>query len=397
MVQQYGFVPNGCRQYYLNRSQPPLLSRMIISIFDSVDEEFKSAALQSLLSEYQFWMRGLKLVKIQEDTGQIFILNRYSANWYQPRPESYKEDLALVTKSTRTENEQKMMYYNLASAAESGWDFSSRWCNPSDPKDLSQIQTFQTVPVDLNFFLYQMELDISYIAQQIGKTDVYMDFNKNAKNRKKAMQELMWDNAVRCFCDLILPIKHTWQDIELAILFDTSDTLKKNPTQGKQLITLYNQKDVQKQQQMFASNFIPLNNPQIFMDDSQLHACIEAFENSGLICNCGIVTSLCGSGQQWDYPNCWPPIQSLIIDGLQNSNYEKGIQLSQELIKKWLQTNYDGYCKYGYMFEKYNCEEWGESGGGGEYAPQVGFGWTNGVVLDLLDRFGDHLIQPGQR
>ena len=29
----------------------------------------------------------------------------------------------------------------------------------------------------------------------------------------------------------------------------------------------------------------------------------------------------------------------------------------------------------------------GERGGGGEYTPQVGFGWTNGVVLWLLERY----------
>ena len=38
------------------------------------------------------------------------------------------------------------------------------------------------------------------------------------------------------------------------------------------------------------------------------------------------------------------------------------------------------------MYEKYNSYEVGVGGGGGEYIPQIGFGWTNGVALLLLDR-----------
>lgn len=39
----------------------------------------------------------------------------------------------------------------------------------------------------------------------------------------------------------------------------------------------------------------------------------------------------------------------------------------------------------GYMHEKYNVTSpTGAIGGGGEYRPQVGFGWSNGVVADLL-------------
>ena len=40
------------------------------------------------------------------------------------------------------------------------------------------------------------------------------------------------------------------------------------------------------------------------------------------------------------------------------------------------------------MYEKYDAFEPGVGGGGGEYVPQVGFGWTNGVALDLLRKYG---------
>ena len=41
------------------------------------------------------------------------------------------------------------------------------------------------------------------------------------------------------------------------------------------------------------------------------------------------------------------------------------------------------------MLEKFSAEEVGVPGGGGEYEVQEGFGWTNGVTLDLLARYPD--------
>lgn len=45
------------------------------------------------------------------------------------------------------------------------------------------------------------------------------------------------------------------------------------------------------------------------------------------------------------------------------------------------------------MFEKYNVED-SLLGHGGEYEVQEGFGWTNGVILDLLITYGDRLKVP---
>ena len=39
--------------------------------------------------------------------------------------------------------------------------------------------------------------------------------------------------------------------------------------------------------------------------------------------------------------------------------------------------------------------ELGGHGGGGEYEVQMGFGWTNGVILDLLDHYGHVLSSSG--
>lgn len=46
---------------------------------------------------------------------------------------------------------------------------------------------------------------------------------------------------------------------------------------------------------------------------------------------------------------------------------------------------------------QYDVTVVGLPGGGGEYDVVVGFGWTNGVVLDFLHRFGDKLSAPAEQ
>jgi len=111
-------------------------------------------------------------------------------------------------------------------------------------------------------------------------------------------------------------------------------------------------------------------------------------KNSGLITKGGIVTSLIYSLEQWDYPNCWAPLNHFIIEGL----YKLGEkQFALELANKWIANNYNTYIETGYMHEKYDCRQYCHPGKGGEYLPQTGFGFTNGAALCLLDLFGNDL------
>ena len=92
--------------------------------------------------------------------------------------------------------------------------------------------------------------------------------------------------------------------------------------------------------------------------------------------------------QQWDYPNVWAPLQHSLVLFLHK--IDKG--LSFEIAIKFLKSVFKGFKDYHTFFEKYNCETMGHSGKGGEYEPQVGFGWTNGVILDFMDIFSDKLL-----
>jgi neutral trehalase len=114
------------------------------------------------------------------------------------------------------------------------------------------------------------------------------------------------------------------------------------------------------------------------------------------------------SGEQWDFPNGWPPSNHMVIEGLRKSENPYSQEQGFRLAEKWVYGNYRVYLETGKMWEKYNvAEEKPAVGGGGEYQVQYGYGWTNGVILDLLtayyDRFewreasdaGSHLDEGG--
>src|SRR5690606_34879939 len=157
LIDTYGHVPNGNRTYYLSRSQPPVFSLMV-ELF--ADKGIKKAVeyLPQLRKEYAFWMSGAEELRSGEAHRRCVrmangaLLNRYWDDRDTPREESYREDVLTARYSNRPVHE---VYRELRAAAESGWDFSSRW--QSDPTKLSSIRTTSIVPVDLNSLLYKLE------------------------------------------------------------------------------------------------------------------------------------------------------------------------------------------------------------------------------------------------
>lgn len=58
----------------------------------------------------------------------------------------------------------------------------------------------------------------------------------------------------------------------------------------------------------------------------------------------------------------------------------------------WIDANLLGYRQSGAMYEKYDARIPGQYGGGGEYEVQIGFGWSNGVALSLIDQFSSGIV-----
>ncbi|VDM67202.1 unnamed protein product, partial [Strongylus vulgaris] len=131
MVDNHGFVPNGGRVYYLTRSQPPLLIPMVYDYFlGTGDLDFVMEVLPTLEKEFLFWINKRSSMYFGEDGKEKFPYYQYKARLQMPRPESYREDFELVHHLTKNEDKVRM-WSEVASAAETGWDFSTRWFSQS--------------------------------------------------------------------------------------------------------------------------------------------------------------------------------------------------------------------------------------------------------------------------
>ena len=121
-----------------------------------------------------------------------------------------------------------------------------------------------------------------------------------------------------------------------------------------------------------------------------------ALASSGLLQPGGAATTLLRTDQQWDYPNAWAPIQYFLSVGLDEAGARAGVPearaLGREIARRWLLTSLLGGLP---LYEKMNALLLGRSGGGGEYVPQQGFGWSLGVAFALLERFNFSHLEPG--
>jgi alpha,alpha-trehalase len=345
LIDTYGFIPNGNRAYYLTRSQPPFFSLMVNLLAKSQGNAILSKYQPQLIKEYNYWMLGSagltnnkathRAVRMADGT----LLNRYWDESDEPREESYIKD---VDAAKTTKQALPVFYHNIRAAAASGWDFSSRWFD--DPNKLGTIKTTDLVPVDLNCLLYNLELTIAHTYQIKGNQKLYIAYTAKATARKKAILKYFWDEKTGWFNDYNWATKQIAGVPTLAAVFPLEFKIA-TPAQAQKIA------DGLKQ------NFLKPG---------------------------GLVTTLNFSGQQWDAPNGWAPLQYMAIDGLENYGHS---ELAKDIATRWLQLNIRVFKKTGKLLEKYNVVDTSLTAGGGEYPLQDGFGWTNGVLLKLMNRY----------
>lgn len=194
-VENFGFIPNGGRIYYLDRSQPPLLSEMVDSYITALGVQSENAtamlerAFPLLQAEYSWWMDPSNGHVVLVD-GHVF--NRYHSNGTLPRPESYAEDLA--TAASAAPRESADVYASIRGGAESGWDFSSRWIAGAAPKrDLAHIHSADIVPVELNSIMYRWELNMARFAGLLGEaSSIALFYQSAASDRSAAVEAVLW-------------------------------------------------------------------------------------------------------------------------------------------------------------------------------------------------------------
>jgi len=347
MIRKYGYIPTANRTYLLSRSQPPFFVMMVKLLADHKGKRVLREYLPYLLAEHRFWMRGRS--KVVETEHFAFrrvaqmpdrtLLNRYYDNKVTPRPESLREDKETAEGARHKASDR--VFLHLRAAAESGWDFSSRWFE--DPQDIRTIHTADIIPIDLNSLLYILEKTISEAYSSLMNPLLVRRFKKLAATRKQSINDHLWSEGSQFYMDYNFHKKHHMSVMSLAAVFP-----------------------------LYAG----------IANDDQAAAVAEKLRIEFLQPG-GLVTTLNTTGQQWDGPNGWAPLQWVAIEGLRSYGHD---ELANEITKRWIALNEKVFADSHRLVEKYNVADTSGLGGGGEYLLQDGFGWTNGVYKALKNK-----------
>ncbi|KAI0354813.1 glycoside hydrolase [Trametes cingulata] len=295
-LENFGFIPNGGRVYYLNRSQPPLFIHMLADyVAASNDTAILQRALPLAEAELKWWAEHRTLNVTSPYTNKTYAMAHYAVNNSAPRPESYLEDYLTANdpalSTPLTEQQRADLYAELASGAETGWDYSSRWMaqplaggtNNANPA-LRTLNVRKTIPVCLNSILYKAHSLLAdlYDAQKENPSAAAAH-RSTAASFRAGILDLLWEPSKLAFYDFNL----------------TSNARN----------SIYT-----------AATFYPLWNG-IIPDEilSSSDKAFGAFAALNMVLNRyngTLPVTFLETGQQWDAPNAWPPHQYIALEAL---------------------------------------------------------------------------------
>ncbi len=328
LIKKFGFMPNGNRTYYLNRSQPPFLSQMVREIFAATgDKAWLRMAYSILKKEYTFW---------QEKRVLFNGLNGYTG--YDIEPDNIDRIVEyglsrMGYKPEKLTNEIKQdVYLAISSFCESGWDCNSRFLE----------KTHEFNPVCLNSLLYGVEENMYYFSSILenGEEEIW---EARAEERKTKMQ-VLWKEDEGIFKDYN-PYTKEFSNYASAAVFYPSFTGLATKEQAQSTLKVL-------------SRF-------------ELKYGISAGEKNPAW-NC-----------QWDYPNIWAPIQYIVYNALINYGY---FEDSKRVADKYVKLIEKNFAKTGNLWEKYNGNTAGNVNA--EYQAPKMLGWTAGVYVYFCKELG---------
>ena len=354
-IDKYGTILNANRTYYLSRSQPPFLTEMLLGAYrQDHDKEFLPAAWPAVQSYYRFWTTPPHLV---ETTG----LSRYYDLGQGPAPEVMSDERDAqgrthydrVREYYRThavDDYDVSQYYDRAtdqltplfyrgdrSMRESGYDPSNRFGPFS-------VDIIHYVPVCLNSLLFRMEKESAEIARELGRDGEARTWDERAEKRREAVDRYLWDEQAGLYFDYEFQ-KRARRRYQFATTFYPLWTGLASPAQARKV----------------AANLF-------------------RFEAPG-----GILTSTQVTGNQWDAPFGWAPVQLIAIQGLRRYGFRED---ADRLTRKFLSMVTNAFDEHGVIVEKYDVKRRRSDVAAGirfgYSANQVGFGWTNAAFVELL-------------
>lgn len=346
-INHYGTILNANRTYYLQRSQPPLLTAMIFAYYEKVqDKKWLKSTLPAIKKLHGFWTTPPHLIP---DLG----LSRYYAGGKGVPPEEsaiYYEKVLDYFKTHNIDDYDKSLFYNEESnqltelfysadrtVRESGFDITAKF-GPFSAGILDY------APVDLNVLIYRMEKDLSKIYNILGDQGNSSVWDKKAHSRAKLINHYLWDNKAGYYFD-------------------------------------YNFKTKQLRPYIYATTFYPLWAGIASKD--QARALVNNLPV--LLAKGGLLTSCYQKGFQWDAPFGWAPLQYFAVLGLNRYGYQS---LALDIANRFVNTIHKGFQETHTLFEKYDIQTMSiHTENKIQYSYNtnvVGFGWTNGVYLVFM-------------
>jgi alpha,alpha-trehalase len=392
-IEYYGTVLNANRTYYLTRSQPPFLSSMIMSVHEAQksagheDSAWLARAYSFAAKDYLNWIQEPHLAgntglsryydygdgpteeSLKDETGyhrkvvNYFLLHPllnadYIARTGKEKPgESVlgrKYSMQVCDTGTTTERPECEPAESLSLTAdyykgdramrESGFDVSFRF----GPYGAA---THHYAPVCLNSLLYKTEKDLEEMSLILGHKEDAEKWHERARERRERIMKHFWDAGRGLFFDF--------------------DFLKQERSKYE-----------------YASTFYPLWAGLATQEQAQavMHN-LSIFEQPG-----GLVMSPHETGAQWDYPYVWAPIELLGVEGLRRYGFNKE---ADRVSYAFLSMVMENFARDGNIREKYDAVRRSSETqvAAGYHQNVIGFGWTNGVFLELLHDLPDELAE----
>ncbi|MCI0489865.1 MAG: alpha,alpha-trehalase [Blastocatellia bacterium] len=366
----YGEILNANRTYYLTRSQPPFLTRMILGVYQKTrDTGWLRGTIPAIEKYYRYWTEGPHLTA---ETG----LSRYYDAGDGPAPEvvsserdekgrTHYDRVKEYYRTHEVEDYDLRQYYDKEkdrltalfyksdrSMRESGFDPSNRF-GPFN----ADIINYN--PVCLNSLLYIMETDTAEILKTTGRASEAAAWSKRAEERRRRINRLMWDGGDGLYYD-------------------------------------YNFAEKRVRRYGFVTIFYPLWAGIASREQAaRVAANLRLFERAG-----GLRTSINASGSQWDAPFGWAPMQMIAVDGLRRYGYEEeadriAINFLSMVLKEFLEHNA--------IVEKYDVtrreSQVSEGLKFGYTSNEIGFGWTNAAFTELFAGLSEKeradVLKPG--
>jgi alpha,alpha-trehalase len=383
-IEHYGTFLNANRTYYLTRSQPPYLSSMIMEVYQAEkaggreDRAWLQRAYDYSAKDYQLWIHEPHLAGstglsryfdfgdgpvaegLQDETGYyknvaVFFLthpDRSDRDLVETEPGKTNTDavgfgfelqLCETTQNGkkcepfRTVSLSHDYYKGDRSMRESGFDVAFRF-GPFGA------QTHHYAAVCLNSLLYKTETDLATLAEILGKKEDAEKWHKLSEDRKARMNQFFWNASKGMFFD------YEFESRKLSAY-------------------------------TYVTTFYPLWAGLASSEQARaVEKNLAIFEQPG-----GLDMSPTESGGQWDHPYGWAPMQLVGIEGLRRYGFADD---ANRVAYKFLSTVAENFRRDGNIREKYNVVTRSSETAvtAGYHMNIVGFGWTNGVFLELLQK-----------